>query len=581
MRAVVVRLPVFVIVGALCGSLVGALPSAAQPNVAASRAAPSTHVASALVKGTTEALLDDPTSALAHYEAALSQAPTAPALLQAVADAYAAQGAPTTALFYARQARRHGSARPYYHRRLAELQMRVEDRTAALNTYRTLCDRFPSYRPGCRGLAQLQETLNRPAAAIKTYNALLDATSRPRIDVYRSLLRLYRTVNDSVGTERILRTLVERRPLQTTHQRALAALYARSGRPDSALTLLAPLARRSPSDSTLQAAVARLARRAGRSQSPSRLRSATASVPPRAAAAEPLVQRARSLLASPRPDSARLHRLAARLHTALNRTPPNNAAGNAADDAAWAALARLERRRGRFEAAGDALHRSLAHNPRNVERWVRAASAFLQAPRYDRAVALAEEGLLLFPGHLPLAHIAARAHLQAGRPTSASAYFQDALQHVDSTAARIVARLYAGNGLALAQLGRTTAADSAVAAALAVAPTDPVVQRRVAYGLALQNKELDRALRIARRALHSGPASALLLDTLGWIHLQRGALAAARRRLNAALAAGPPSARLLEHLGALYDALGNDDAARSYWTRVSDVAPDRSVPRRH
>lgn len=106
-------------------------------------------------------------------------------------------------------------------------------------------------------------------------------------------------------------------------------------------------------------------------------------------------------------------------------------------------------------------------------------------------------------------------------------------------------------------------------------PDDPRVLRRCAYSLALRQTQLDRALDLARRAVDRAPSDPLAHDTLGWVYLQRDNPEAAQRHLGRALDADIASARILEHAGDVEHALGNDDAAQSYWQQALDRSPNR------
>ena len=574
-KAIAGGLLVGISIGPACALAQRPFASATDSNAAASPAA-QRH----LIRGVTQAMLGDPESAVAHLERALNRSPQHPALLQALADAHAARGELATALFYARRARTQGGHRPYYHRRLAELQRAADETPAALQTYRALVDRFPAYRPGYRALASLQDALGRPQAALNTYASLQDRGAPLSTAVHRRLLRLYRAVGERAGVERTLRTLRDRRPSVQTYRRQLAALYSDTGRSGKALDLLAPLARRHPADSALQKQVEQLVRRTDTaSPSAGRATALSAAAPQSSSSVSALLGRARALSDSAsgaaRPDSARLRRATSLLRSVLDRAPGTIAA--------WSLLARVQRQRGEFAAAGQSLRTSLDKDPRDAGRWTRAAAAYAQVPRYETATAIAEEGLLLFPGHAPLARIAGRLHLHAGRPRNARAHFRTALRQVEaSTQPERAAALRAGLGLAHTHLGETAAADSAFRAARSrAAPPPPVVLRRHAYSLALRGTELERALRLAQRAVAQSPESSLFLDTLGWIQFQRGDLPAARRRLQSALDEGRPSARVLEHYGTLQDALGNDETARTYWKQALEQAPDRTSVRQH
>ena len=160
-------------------------------------------------------------------------------------------------------------------------------------------------------------------------------------------------------------------------------------------------------------------------------------------------------------------------------------------------------------------------------------------------------------------------------------HFQTALDLSEDAESPIdTAPLRAWLGLTSAHLERFSEATEAFETALSEAPDHPEVLRRYAYGLALQEKRLDRALKMARRALDQSPSDPQSLDTLGWVYFQRDNLNAARRHLRKALEAGPPTARVLEHLGDVQHALGNDGAARKYWQRALDQDADRASLRK-
>jgi tetratricopeptide (TPR) repeat protein len=536
-----------------------------------------------LVRGITQAQLDDYEEAISRFEAALGRSRNAPALLDALAGAYQEQGDLTTALFYARQARQHGAARPYYHRRLAEVQRAAGKPAAALRTYQQLLNQFPERDAAHRALASLQAKLGRVEAATQSYEAYLAQTERPPVFVYRQLLSLYRDAGNADGVEKMLRTLVDRRPNVSTYRRQLGDYYAGADRPEDALALLSPLARRHPDDQALQQRVRELARRTG--QTPP----STAGDPPsdtsvvREESTDALLGRARSLhdaaTASSPADTAQLQTAEGLLDRVLEQSPEH--------EAALSLRARLYESRGRFRKAGRVLDRLLERNPRAPERWVQAARAHRRAHLYVHAAEVAEEGLLLFPGHRPLARIAAFSCLHTGAPARAQEHFREALSLLnDSTGADTQAVLRAGLGLAHARLGRRSEADEALARARSLAPNHPDVLRLSAESLTTQTNQtprLDEALDFAKRATKHAPKSASAHRALGRVYHRRGELEAARRHLRIALDAAPPSAALLERLGDVEQALGNEAAAEAYWTRAAERpagrSPDHGSPR--
>jgi tetratricopeptide (TPR) repeat protein len=98
----------------------------------------------------------------------------------------------------------------------------------------------------------------------------------------------------------------------------------------------------------------------------------------------------------------------------------------------------------------------------------------------------------------------------------------------------------------------------------------------IAYTLADENRDLDRALRYARRAVELEDDNPLLRDTLGWAHFRLGNMEEARRELDLAIELGGDNPVMLEHLGDVLFGLGLTDEAVTVWTRALELSPGRA-----
>ncbi|WP_457653583.1 tetratricopeptide repeat protein [Rhodocaloribacter sp.] len=520
------------------------------------------------VRGMTRAYLDDHEAALRFYQEALRLTPNRPAILSAVAASHAALDDVPTAIFYAEQARALDPANVYYHRQVAELYERSGDVARAAAAYDTLLAAHPGDTRALLALARLQAARGRLEDALDVFERLR-ARSGDDPEVLAQMLELYSRLGDRAGIEATLRTLIRLAP-DAAYRRMLGELYVREGRMDDAAALYEALLEDDPSDVETLLALSDLYRRTGRTGRADSLldrsmRDEHATADQILARAEPFLERAASDPAA----AAAARRL---LHRALAREPQHYEA--------LRALGELLFETGDYAEAEARLYEALRHNPRDPALWTRAATAALFAGRPLRAAEIADEGLILFPGHVDLLRAAALGYLDAYRNEDALARFEEALDLLDEAPdgdARLRADLLAGLGMIYTRRRDFHAADSLYARALAVDPDHAVALNNLAYSLAERGLDLDRALDLARRALDLAPENPSFMDTLGWVYLQRDDLENAEKWLGRAVGGGGTLA--LEHYGDLQARLGRLDAAREYWQRAFERRPESAALR--
>jgi len=523
------------------------------------------------VQGMTESYLEDYDEAVSYFEKALSVSPQAPAILEAMSEAEAARDNVTSALYYARQARDRGTD-PHYHQTLAELLRTVNRPQEAAATYQALLETFPEYHRARLALARLQTELNRPQAALQTYQTLVDSSDRPQsASVYADMLRLYKQVGDEKGQERALQALIRRRHAVRAHRRQLAQLYVEQGRYQDAIPLYESLLRETPKAPRLLSRLQQLYEQTGRTNEAETLwrRFSTGKTSP-----DQQVARARSLYEEARRSATRLDSSAVAPARALLRSVLDV---DSTHVGALDLLGTLHYETGAYARAAALLQQALDHNPRAAERWETAASALLKAGQSQQAVAVAEEGRLLFPGRPALLRTLATAKLRLNENEAARTHYQAALQNLeeDGGADSTRAALYAGLGRAHGQLDQPHRATEAFETALHLDRNQ--LTALVHYALRLAEQSSDRALTLAKRAVSAHPSSPAAHAALGWVTFNRGAAAKAKRHFRDAIEAGPAPAWVYKKFGDLYQALGNDRRAQQYWKKALDRAPHRDA----
>lgn len=520
-----------------------------------------------LIRGLTHSRIGAYDEAASLFERALEDASQEPVLLSALAEAELHRDNRTSAIYYAHQARDQAPEEPHYHLQVARY-LRDADRTEeTISAYQDLLSRFPAHKEGRLALARLHQALDRPQKALEQYEVLVDSSNHVSAEVYAEMLELYRTVDDPDGLERTLKRLIDLRRDAQVYRRMLGQLYTEQSRFEDAISLFEALLQETPNDPRLLSQLKMLYVQTDQTQKADRVGSnvQTEDAPP-----DQLVAQARSLLNDEDPsDSTAVEKSLALLRRALDRAPNHTAALDL--------LGSLHYERGNYDAAASTLTRALDENPRDPARWRDAASAHLNIDSLRQAAALAEEGLLLFPGRADLAKLEARARLRLGEYETARTRFQEALSQIDASSATPPERasLHTGLGRALLHLGETAEADSSFERALNADAEHPGALIHFVRSLARQERALDRALQLAQRAVSVAPARAGSHGALGWVQTLRGAYEEATAAFETALDTSSAPAWVYERFGDLHQIRGNDALAQKYWQEALDRSPHR------
>ena len=96
------------------------------------------------------------------------------------------------------------------------------------------------------------------------------------------------------------------------------------------------------------------------------------------------------------------------------------------------------------------------------------------------------------------------------------------------------------------------------------------------YLLALEKRNLDKAVSLISAALGKDPDNAAYLDSLGWAYFMRGDMEKAEQYLTKA-ASRTRDDEIFLHLGDYYNAAGNTEKARKYWIDSYLIRQNRSV----
>ena len=518
------------------------------------------------VRGLTEAYLNRHAEAIAHFEEALRLTPGNAAIYSAIAASKEALGDFPAALLYAEQSRAQDPSNRHYHVQLAQLYLSSGDVPHAAETYETLLSRFPDDLEARYGLARVYTLAGRYDRAVEAYELLLEQNGEDP-DLRAEILQLYVRQGDENGMERTLRQLVELAPAEGGFRRMLGELYLQQGRLADAVRIYQAAIEANPADFETALALAELYRKQGDPERADAL--LKEAMNPEGASVPLLLAQAASFYARAEQDPDAATAAARLLEQALEQEPRH------AD--ALVMLGDLRLRGGAYEEAAGLLYRALQENPRDPLLWHQSAAAYLQAGEAARAADVADEGLLLFPGQLPLLRISAFARMDANRNAGAIARFREALELLSEEAPQDDAQrsdLLAALGLLYHRVGDQAASDSSYRLAIEADPQNHLAMNNFAYSLAERGTDLQRALKLAERAVELDPNSASYFDTLGWIYYRLDEFEQAKVWIGKAVATGEASPAVIEHYGDVLYRLGEKTEARRHWQRALDLRPD-------
>ncbi|MCM1151237.1 MAG: tetratricopeptide repeat protein [Alistipes sp.] len=213
---------------------------------------------------------------------------------------------------------------------------------------------------------------------------------------------------------------------------------------------------------------------------------------------------------------------------------------------------------------------------------------YLQRP--DSVNRYVDRALALFPDR-PVFHIArgnALSYAKQHRPALRA--YRESLRHADTDSLRGAIWGLTGDTWHQIAAGATTSAEAAERRkalkecyraydrSLKLLPDNPLVMNNYAYFLALEDRELEKALAMASRAVALTDNNPTYLDTYAWVLFRMGRVEEARRIMQQAIARDSrQSAELLVHYGDILDALGERFIAETYWRKALERGYDAAA----
>jgi tetratricopeptide (TPR) repeat protein len=209
---------------------------------------------------------------------------------------------------------------------------------------------------------------------------------------------------------------------------------------------------------------------------------------------------------------------------------------------------------------------------KNADAWWFLGSNYFDRADFQRVFGTMDRARRLFPDDFRFFMLTGLTYSRLGQPDSAIQMLTEAyrLNPKDINTLGQLALTYDG-------LKQWNASDSLYEEALDVDSTSAaaaIILNNYGYSLTERGLQLDRALRMATKAVALEPDNASYLDTLGWVYFMLGRYNDAEAYIAKAIATGGASAVVNEHLGDIYYKLGQKDKALEFWQHALNMDKD-------
>ncbi len=132
-------------------------------------------------------------------------------------------------------------------------------------------------------------------------------------------------------------------------------------------------------------------------------------------------------------------------------------------------------------------------------------------------------------------------------------------------------------GMANERAGNWVEAENDLTKALDYQPNNPFVLNYLGYAWADQDKNLDKALEMIKRAVELQPQDGYITDSLGWVYFKMGRFAEGVPYLEKAVELLPYDPVINDHLGDAYWRVGRKLEARFQWERAKNHSEDQQL----
>lgn len=210
-------------------------------------------------------------------------------------------------------------------------------------------------------------------------------------------------------------------------------------------------------------------------------------------------------------------------------------------------------------------------NPDNQYGWIFLSTLYNRQQEYHKSIKILREALTFQPNDDDLLGMYGATLSQMGRENEALEPLEKA-HRIDPDDLNTIVSLAA----VYDKLNSWNKSDSLYESALREYPENALLLNNYSYSLTERGIQLDRALKMVKKALEKEPDNSAYLDTIGWIYFKIGDYQLALKYIKQATDSDDASSEVIEHLGDIYMKLGKPEEARRSWEKALEMDPDNT-----
>lgn len=238
-----------------------------------------------------------------------------------------------------------------------------------------------------------------------------------------------------------------------------------------------------------------------------------------------------------------------------------------------------------YKAACNAI---LQVQPDNAHARLLLLQTLVREHNTEAMIALCHEGTEQNPGQLAFYYYEALGLLQTARLDEAISVFEKATLVINEDSdVEVAAEIYSSLGDLYHEAGKIEVAYEAYENSLKYVPNNTGCLNNYAYFLALEGRDLDKALAMSKQTVEAEPNNPTFLDTYAWILYCKEQYTQARIYIDQTIKNLPEeeleassSASLYDHAGDIYYYAGERESALDFWQHAQRLSDDSELTKK-